>query len=174
MRPSENLSAYGGVRGQGGRPKRLGGVVLSTLRTFFHRQRRHRASLGDRAGYSHRRLVVKPKWVRLGTGRNLMPIQIYLKIAWRRQFSIQPDEVNIPHDFTFFHWQPLFWCYNTCISKTLWRSESKMALIQRDFRKDKPKPLRVRIVCSVKILTILERATKWKKQFHSYWSWHWA
>ena len=24
-----------------------------------------------------------------------------------------------------------------------------MALIQRDFRKDKPKPLRVRIVCSV-------------------------
>ncbi len=31
-----------------------------------------------------------------------------------------------------------------------------MALIQRDFRKDKPKPLRVRIVCGVKILTILE------------------
>ena len=25
MRPSENLSAYGGVRGQGGRPKMLGG-----------------------------------------------------------------------------------------------------------------------------------------------------
>ncbi len=31
-----------------------------------------------------------------------------------------------------------------------------MALIQRDFRKDKPKPLRVRIVCGMKILTILE------------------
>jgi len=35
MRPSENLSAYGGVRGQGGRPKMLGGVVFSTLRTFL-------------------------------------------------------------------------------------------------------------------------------------------
>jgi hypothetical protein len=35
MRPSENLSAYGGVRGQGGRPKMLGGVVFSTLRTGF-------------------------------------------------------------------------------------------------------------------------------------------
>ncbi len=59
-----------------------------------------------------------------------------------------------------------------------------MALIQRDFRKDKPKPLRVRIVCGVypvrnsitrnniigskksqisngvKILTIFERAVK--------------
>ncbi len=34
-----------------------------------------------------------------------------------------------------------------------WRSESKMALIQRDFRKDKSKPLRVRIVCGVKINT---------------------
>ncbi len=32
-----------------------------------------------------------------------------------------------------------------------------MALIQRDFRKDKPKPLRVRIVCGVKILTIFAR-----------------
>ena len=29
-----------------------------------------------------------------------------------------------------------------------------MALIQRDFRKDKPKPLRVRRVNSVKILTV--------------------
>ena len=35
-----------------------------------------------------------------------------------------------------------------------------MALIQRDFRKDKPKPLRVRIVCGVKILTIFERLIK--------------
>ncbi len=42
MRPSENLSPYGGVRGQGGRPKMpgrrqasLGGVVCSTLRTFL-------------------------------------------------------------------------------------------------------------------------------------------
>ncbi|MHC4460770.1 MAG: hypothetical protein ACYS30_04990 [Planctomycetota bacterium] len=35
MRPSENLSAYGGVRGQGGRPKMLEGVVFSTLRTFL-------------------------------------------------------------------------------------------------------------------------------------------
>ncbi len=32
-----------------------------------------------------------------------------------------------------------------------------MALIQRDFRKDKPKPLRVRIVCGVKILTIFRK-----------------
>jgi hypothetical protein len=32
-----------------------------------------------------------------------------------------------------------------------------MALIQRDFRKDKPKPLRVCIVCGVKILTLFER-----------------
>ena len=31
-----------------------------------------------------------------------------------------------------------------------------MALIQRDFRKDKPKPIRVRTVCGVKILTILK------------------
>ncbi len=31
-----------------------------------------------------------------------------------------------------------------------------MTFKQRDFRKDKPKPLRVRIVCGVKILTILE------------------
>ena len=31
-----------------------------------------------------------------------------------------------------------------------------MTCNQRDFRKDKPKPLRVRIVCGVKILTILE------------------
>jgi len=31
-----------------------------------------------------------------------------------------------------------------------------MALIQRDFRKDKPEPLRVRIVCGVKISTIFE------------------
>jgi len=31
MRPSENLSAYGGVRGQGERPKMLGGVVCYTL-----------------------------------------------------------------------------------------------------------------------------------------------
>ena len=30
------------------------------------------------------------------------------------------------------------------------RSESKMALIQRDFRKYKPKTLRVRTVCGVK------------------------
>jgi len=29
-----------------------------------------------------------------------------------------------------------------------------MALIQRDFRKDKPKPLRVRIVFGIKILTV--------------------
>ena len=29
-----------------------------------------------------------------------------------------------------------------------------MAFYKRDFRKDKPKPLRVRIVCGVKILTI--------------------
>jgi len=29
-----------------------------------------------------------------------------------------------------------------------------MALISRDFRKDKPKPLRVRIVGGVKILTV--------------------
>jgi len=29
-----------------------------------------------------------------------------------------------------------------------------MALIQRDFRKDKPKPLKLRIVCGVKILTV--------------------
>jgi hypothetical protein len=28
-----------------------------------------------------------------------------------------------------------------------------MALIQRDFRKDKPKPLKLRIVCGVKIKT---------------------
>ncbi len=28
-----------------------------------------------------------------------------------------------------------------------------MALIQRDFRKDKPKPIRVRIVCGLKINT---------------------
>ncbi len=35
MRTSENLSAYGGVRGQGGRPKMLEGVVFSTLRTFL-------------------------------------------------------------------------------------------------------------------------------------------
>ncbi len=35
-----------------------------------------------------------------------------------------------------------------------------MAYIQRDFRKDKPKPLRVRIVCGVKILTILDRAIR--------------
>ncbi len=35
MRPSENLSAYGGVRGQGGRPKMLARSVLSTLRTFL-------------------------------------------------------------------------------------------------------------------------------------------
>ena len=32
-----------------------------------------------------------------------------------------------------------------------------MALIQRYFRKDKPKPLRVRIVCGVKILTIFRK-----------------
>ncbi len=32
-----------------------------------------------------------------------------------------------------------------------------MASNQRDFRKDKPKPLKLRIVCGVKILTILER-----------------
>ncbi len=72
MRPSENLSVYGGVpplgvlrkeslglrRGQGGRPKMpgcrqasLARRFFSRLRTFFHRQRRHRASLGDRAGY---------------------------------------------------------------------------------------------------------------------------
>ena len=31
-----------------------------------------------------------------------------------------------------------------------------MAFNQRDFRKDKPKPLRVRIVCGVKRLTIFE------------------
>jgi hypothetical protein len=42
-----------------------------------------------------------------------------------------------------------------------------MALIQRDFRKDKPKPLRVRIVSGVKILafpactgTSFERAVR--------------
>ena len=35
-----------------------------------------------------------------------------------------------------------------------------MALIQRDFRKDKPKPLRVRIVCGVKIIKIFERAVR--------------
>jgi len=29
-----------------------------------------------------------------------------------------------------------------------------MAFKQRDFRKDKPKPLRVRIVCGMKILTV--------------------
>ncbi len=33
----------------------------------------------------------------------LMPIQIHLKIAWRWQFSTQPDEVNILCDFTFFN-----------------------------------------------------------------------
>ena len=49
-----------------------------------------------------RLLIVKPKPVRLDTGRNHIPIQIYLKIAWRRQFSIQPDEVNIPYDFDTF------------------------------------------------------------------------
>ena len=31
-----------------------------------------------------------------------MPIQIYLKIASRWKFSTQPDEVNIPYDFTSF------------------------------------------------------------------------
>ena len=32
-----------------------------------------------------------------------------------------------------------------------------MALIQRDFRKDKPKAVKVRTVCGLKILTIFER-----------------
>ena len=32
-----------------------------------------------------------------------------------------------------------------------------MVYNQRDFRKDKPKPLRVRIVCGVKILTIFPK-----------------
>ncbi len=31
---------------------------------------------------------------------------------------------------------------------------------QRDFRKDKPKPLKLRIVCGLKIFTILERRLK--------------
>ncbi len=35
-----------------------------------------------------------------------------------------------------------------------------MALIQRDFRKDKPKPLKLRTVCGLKILTIFERAIR--------------
>ena len=49
-----------------------------------------------------RLLIVKPKPVRLDTGRNHMPVQIYLKIAWRRQFSTQPDEMNISCDVTIF------------------------------------------------------------------------
>jgi hypothetical protein len=35
-----------------------------------------------------------------------------------------------------------------------------MAYNQRDFRKDKPKPLRVCIVSGIKILTIFERAVR--------------
>jgi len=35
-----------------------------------------------------------------------------------------------------------------------------MAFYKRDFRKDKPKLLRVRIVCGIKILTIFERRLK--------------
>ena len=38
-----------------------------------------------------------------------------------------------------------------------------MALTQRDFRKDKPKPLRVRTVGSVKILALFERTVRMKK-----------
>jgi len=38
-----SLLAERKVRGQGGRPKMLARRVFSTLRTFFHRQRRHRA-----------------------------------------------------------------------------------------------------------------------------------
>ncbi len=48
MRPSEKFEAK--AAGQKCSPE----VVFSTLRTFFHRQRRHRASLGDRAGYLDR------------------------------------------------------------------------------------------------------------------------
>jgi len=36
---------------------------------------------GNRAGYWDRLLIVKPKPVRLDTGMNHIPIQIYLKIA---------------------------------------------------------------------------------------------
>ena len=35
-----------------------------------------------------------------------------------------------------------------------------MAYNQRDLRKDKPKPLRVRIVCGVKILILFEGAVR--------------
>ena len=52
MRPSEKFEAK--AAGQKGSP----GVLFSTLRTFFHRQRRHRASLGDRADYWDRLLVL--------------------------------------------------------------------------------------------------------------------
>jgi len=45
MRPSEKFEAKAAVQ------KDSPGVVFSTLRTFFHRQRTHRTSLGDRAGY---------------------------------------------------------------------------------------------------------------------------
>ncbi len=51
MRPSEKFEAK--AAGQKCSPE----VVFSTLRTFFRRQRRHRASLRDRAGYLDRLLM---------------------------------------------------------------------------------------------------------------------
>jgi len=65
------------------------------------------SNFGNVCGYPHSQaqvcdLIVKPKPVRLDTGRNHMPIQIYLKIALRRKFSIQPDELNILCDVTDF------------------------------------------------------------------------
>ncbi len=47
MRPSENLSAYGGVRGQDGRPKMLARSGFLHVENVFGRQRRHRALQPD-------------------------------------------------------------------------------------------------------------------------------
>jgi len=59
MRPSENLSAYGGVRGQGGRPKRLARRGLLHVENVFSptKQALGFAAGRNRAGYLDRFLI---------------------------------------------------------------------------------------------------------------------